>query len=136
MAEQRRYHEANAGRDSKPVIWIFEGNNVLWMILGFGLALLAFRLCHGRFHLSFGESVAVSLAPLSISLAYVVLLKSGKPKSFDAEFFEWGLARMRELLDRCGWLINRPYFGPQHRIKTTHPYANSTTNDNDHGTTD
>ena len=135
MAEQRRYHEANAGRDSKPVIWIFEGNNVLWMVLGFGIALLAFRFCHGQLHLSFGESVAISLAPLSISLAYVVLLKSGKPKSFDGEFFEWGAAQGREFLDRCGWLMNRPYFGPQHRIKTTHPHANLNTND-DHGTTD
>ncbi|MFT5192951.1 MAG: hypothetical protein ACI9DF_005052 [Verrucomicrobiales bacterium] len=32
---------------------------------------------------------------------------------------------MREFLDRCGWLINRPYFGPQHRIKTMHPCTNA-----------
>ncbi len=136
MAEQRRYHEANAGRDSKPVIWIFEGNNVLWMILGFGVGLLAFRLCHGRFHLSFGESVAVSLVPMVVTLAYVLLLKSDKPKSFDAEFFEWGLTRLREVLDRHGWLANRPYFGPQHRVKTTHPHLNLEPEDTDHGKTD
>ena len=135
MAEQRRYHEANAGRDSKPVIWIFEGNNVLWMVLGFGLALLAFRLCHGRFHLSFGESIAISLVPLLVALAYVILLKSGKPKSFDGEFFEWGLVRMREFLDRQGWLKNRPYFGPQHCLKTKHPFENLT-EDQDDGATD
>ena len=135
MAEQRRYHEANAGRDSKPVIWIFEGNNVLWMILGFGLALLAFRLCHGQFHLSFGESVAVSLVPLSVSLAYVVLLKSGKPKSFDSEFFEWGLVQVREFLDQQGWLKNRPYFGPMHRAKTEHPFTNLNP-DQDNGSID
>lgn len=134
MAEQRRYHEANAGRDSKPVIWIFEGNNVLWMVLGFGVALLAFRLCHGQLHLSFGESMAIAIVPLALCLAYVVLLKSGKPKSFDAEFFEWVLTRLREFMDRCGWLINRPYFGPQHRVKTQHPYAKLQPND-DHGTT-
>ncbi|MFT4571652.1 MAG: hypothetical protein ACI8TX_002870 [Hyphomicrobiaceae bacterium] len=81
--EGRRYHEANAGRDSKPVIFIFEGNNILWMVLGCGLALLVFRLCHGQFHYSLGESLALSLIPL-----YVMLLKSGKPKSFDKEFFE------------------------------------------------
>ena len=135
MAEQRRYHEANAGRDSKPVIWIFEGNNVLWMILGIGLALLAFRFCHGRLHLSFGESVAISLVPLAIALAYVILLKSGKPKRFDGEFFEWGLVKLCEFLDRQGWLKNRPYFGPQHRVKTEHPYA-TLTKDSDHGETD
>jgi len=118
MAEQRRYHEANAGRDSKPVIWIFEGNNVLWMILGF-----------------FGESVAVSLVPLSVSLAYVVLLKSGKPKSFDSEFFEWGLVQVREFLDQHGWLKNRPYFGPKHRAKTEHPFTNLNT-DQDNGSID
>ncbi|MCH1503462.1 hypothetical protein OAV21_01595 [bacterium] len=131
MTEKRRYHEANAGRDSKPVIWIFEGNNVLWMILGFGLALLVFRLCYGRFHLSFAESDAISLVPLSITLAYVILLKSGKPKSFDGEFFEWGLVKLREFFDRQGWLKNRPYFGPQHRVKTEHPFATLTEDSDD-----
>ncbi|MEZ5325898.1 MAG: hypothetical protein R3F19_12660 [Verrucomicrobiales bacterium] len=52
--EGRRYHEANAGRDSKPVIFIFEGNNILWMLLGCGLALLVFRLGHDHLNWSLG----------------------------------------------------------------------------------
>ena len=59
--EGRRYHEANAGRDSKPVIFIFEGNNILWMVLGCVLALLVFRLGHDHFHWSLGESLAAAL---------------------------------------------------------------------------
>ncbi len=108
----RRYHEANAGRDSKPVIFIFEGNNVLWMVLGCGLALLVFRVTHGRFAWSLGESLAASLVPLTVFTLYVVLLKSGKPKSFDREFGEWGIVRLRQALDDLGWLRNRPYFAP------------------------
>lgn len=108
----RRYHEANAGRDSKPVIFIFEGNNILWMLLGCGLALLVFRLCHGQFHYSLGESLALSLIPLSIITLYVVLLKSGKPKSFDKEFFEWIAIRCRQVFDHLGLTRDRPFFAP------------------------
>ena len=110
--DSRRYHEANSGRDSKPVIFIFEGNNILWMVLGCGLALLVFRLCHGQFNYSLGESLALALIPLSAITLYVVLLKSGKPKSFDREFFEWVAVRSRQALDRLGLMRGRPYFAP------------------------
>ena len=111
-SEGRRYHEANAGRDSKPVIFIFEGNNILWMLLGCGLALLVFRLAHGRLDWSIGEALAVGLVPLILVTLFVVLLKSGKPKSFDREFFEWVAVRSRQGLDRLGLMRDRPYFGP------------------------
>ena len=110
--DSRRYHEANAGRDSKPVIFIFEGNNILWMLLGCGLALLVFRLAHGNLGWSLGESLAVALVPLSVFTLYVVLLKSGKPKSFDREFFEWLGVLSRQALDRLGMVRDRPYFAP------------------------
>lgn len=122
--ESRRYHEANAGRDSKPVIYIFEGNNILWMLLGCGLALLVFRLCHGQLNYSLGESLALALIPLSAITLYVVLLKSGKPKSFDREFFEWLAVRFRQALDRLGLMRDRPYFAPprEHRQqRSSHP---------------
>lgn len=117
--EGRRYHEANAGRDSKPVVFIFEGNNILWMLLGCGLALLVFRFGHGNFGWSFGESLAVSLIPLTISTLYVVLLKSGKPRSFDREFFEWLAIRSRQGLDKLGLLRDRPFFAPPRGNNTT-----------------
>ena len=112
QGEGRRTHEANAGRDSKPVIWIFEGTNVLWMLAGAGLSLLVFRLCHGALQWSLGESAIAALAPVLVTTLYVVLLKSGKPESFDREFFEWIAARCRQSLDRIGLLHDRPYFGP------------------------
>ncbi len=110
--EGRRYHEANAGRDSKPVIFIFEGNNILWMLLGCGLALLVFRVGHGQLEWSLGEAIAASLVPLTITTLYVVLLKSGKPQSFDREFFEWLAVRSRRALDQLGMMRDRPYFAP------------------------
>ncbi|MEZ5326979.1 MAG: hypothetical protein R3F19_18165 [Verrucomicrobiales bacterium] len=115
-SESRRYHEANAGRDSKPVIFIFEGNNILWMLLGCGLALLVFRLAHGRLNWSIGEALAVGLIPLAISTLYVVLLKSGKPRSFDREFFEWIAVRCRQGLDRAGLMHDRPFFAPPREV--------------------
>ena len=117
--EGRRYHEANSGRDSKPVIFIFEGNNILWMLLGCGLSLLAFRFCHGYFHLSLGESLAIALIPLAITTLYVVLLKSGKPKSFDREFFEWIAIRLRQVLDKHGLVRDLPFFAPPRPGKQT-----------------
>ena len=113
--EGRRYHEANAGRDSKPVIFIFEGNNILWMLLGCGLALLVFRLGHDHLNWSLGEAFAASLVPLSITSLYVILLKSGKPQSFDREFFEWLAVRSRQGLDHLGLMRDRPYFAPPRR---------------------
>lgn len=120
-------HEANAGRDSKPVIWIFEGNNVLWIILGFGLALLAFRYCHGKLHWSFGESIAVASIPILTAGAYVIILKSGKPKHFDAEFFEWLHFRARERLHLWGLSSFEAYFSPEKRILFPHPMKESET---------
>ena len=128
----RRYHEANSGRDSKPVIYIFEGNNILWMILGCGLALLVFRLCHGKFNYSLGESLALALIPLSIITLYVVLLKSGKPKSFDREFFEWLAIRSRQVLDQIGLTRDRPFFAPpRQRNSIDLPASPSQPDDND-----
>ena len=115
MSDQRRHHEANTGRDSKPVIFIFEGNNVLWMVAGVGLALLVFRLCHGRWHWSLGESLAAGLVPVLLATLYVVVLKSGKPPGYDREFFEWKThqaSQWLDRLDRIGLWRSRPYFAP------------------------
>jgi hypothetical protein len=135
--EGRRYHEANAGRDSKPVIFIFEGNNILWMLLGCGLALLVFRFAHGRLHWSIGEALAVGLVPLAITTLFVVLLKSGKPKSFDREFFEWIAVRCRQGLDRAGVMHDRPYFGPPREptFSQKHHYRKPSPRMNTHGKT-
>lgn len=135
--EGRRYHEANAGRDSKPVIFIFEGNNILWMLLGCGLALLVFRLGHDHLNWSLGEAFAASLVPLSITTLYVVLLKSGKPQSFDREFFEWLAVRSRQGLDYVGLMHDRPYFAPPRSKparRPNHSSSNSSHNNN-HGQT-
>ena len=124
MSDQRRYHEANAGRDSKPVIFIFEGNNVLWMVAGVGIALLVFRLCHGQLGWSIGESIAAGLAPLVLVTLYVVVLKSGKPKSYDGEFFEWRAHQFSHWLDRVSLRRSQPYFAPCRRRKAvSHPLA-------------
>jgi hypothetical protein len=123
MSEQRRHHDGNSGRDSKPVIFIFEGNNVLWMVLGVGLALLVFRLCHGRLHWSVGESIAAGLMPLVLATLYVVVLKSGKPPSYDREFFEWRAhqaSQWIDWIDRVGLWQSRPYFAPCRAKKGGH----------------
>jgi hypothetical protein len=120
MAE-RRYHEANAGRDSRPVIWFFEGNNILWMVFGMGVALLAFRFCHGKLNWSTGEAIIAALVPLIAVSAYVILLKSGKPKSFDREFFEWLVHRSRVWLAEAGWARHRAYFAPTRGKRPGHP---------------
>ena len=137
-SEGRRYHEANAGRDSKPVIFIFEGNNILWMLLGCGLALLVFRLGHDPLNWSIGESLAAGLVPLSIISLYVVLLKSGKPQSFDREFFEWMAVRSRQALDHFGLMRDRAYFAPPKSKPARRPNQSSSksSSPNNHGQTD
>ncbi len=134
--EGRRYHEANAGRDSKPVIFIFEGNNILWMVLGCGLALLVFRLGHDQLNWSIGESMAASLIPLIVITLYVVVLKSGKPKSFDREFFEWLAIRSRQALDHLGLMRDRAYFAPPRNKPARRPHPSQFPNSNNpHGQT-
>ena len=133
----RRYHEANSGRDSKPVIYIFEGNNILWMVLGCGLALLVFRLGHDQLNWSIGESLAAGLVPLSIISLYVILLKSGKPLSFDREFFEWIAVRSRQALDHFGLMRDRAYFAPPKSKPARRPNQTSikSSQPNNHGQT-
>lgn len=122
--EEIRYHETNAGRESKQSFWIFEGMNVIWLLVGFGLSfIIANRLINSGWGLF--TAVAISSAPSIGSVFYVAILKYGKPKSFDVDLFVWLAWKFRFLLDHLGALRTRPYFTASRHPSTPHPLAES-----------
>ncbi|MEZ5325897.1 MAG: hypothetical protein R3F19_12655 [Verrucomicrobiales bacterium] len=67
----------------------------------------------------------------------MILLKSGKPPSFDREFFEWLAVRSRQGLDHLGLMRDRPYFAPPRGKPLSGPSItdNDSSQENNHGKT-
>jgi len=110
-------HQNDNARDAKPMVWIFEGSNVYVFVGGFTLSLVLFRMSYDR-HLSLVESAVIASVPLSIAIAYVVFLKAGKPKSYDADMGVSLTYRLQCWLARHGF----PRFGgPLHKAPSKAP---------------
>jgi hypothetical protein len=75
-----------AGDDSDGKIWGIEGVNILFMLaallLGIGLAVMLSRNNPPTF------SFAAGTVPFVLVTAYVLILRQGKPKSFDTDLLE------------------------------------------------
>jgi len=120
--EEIRYHETNAGRESKQSFWIFEGMNVLWLLVGFGLSfVIANRLINAGWGLF--PAMAISSVTSIGSVFYVAVLKYGKPKSFDVDLFRWIGWKGLFFCDRCGIVRSRSYFSAARATKTAHPLS-------------
>ena len=76
----------HAGDDSDGKIWGIEGVNILFLLagllLGIGLALLLSR------HHAPTFSIGAGIVPIALAIAYVFILRQGKPKSFDTDLLE------------------------------------------------
>ena len=119
---ERHFTETNSGGDSKPVVWIFEGNNVLWMVAGLGAGLMVFRLAHGAWQWSLVEAMIVALVPVLAATLYVLVLKAGKPPSYDKEWFEWMAIRAQLWVNhRLGVARHQAPFGSHVKVRNRHP---------------
>ena len=76
----------HAGDDSDGKIWGIEGVNILFMLAGL-LISIGLTLMFSRHH-SLSFSVSVGAMPFALLTAYVLLLRQGKPKSFDTDLLE------------------------------------------------
>lgn len=78
--------QTHAGNDSDGKIWGIEGVNILFMLaallLSIGLALML-----SRYHAP-TLSVGAGVTPFVIVTGYVLILRQGKPKSFDTDLLE------------------------------------------------
>lgn len=87
--------QTNAGDDSDGKIWGLEGVNILFMLagllLGIGLALMLSRHHAPMF------SVSAGVMPFALITGYVLILRQGKPKSFDTDLLE-------TLVNGTGWM--------------------------------
>ena len=87
------------------------------------------------------DTLISSLRPEQVAAYFesprVTLLKSGKPQSFDREFFEWIAIRSRQALDHFGLMRDRAYFAPPRSKPTRRPNHSSSksSHPNNHGQT-
>jgi len=84
-----------AGDDSDGKIWGIEGMNILFLLAGLLLS-IGLTLLLSRHHAP-ALSVGVGAGPFALLAAYVLLLRQGKPKSFDTDLLE-------TLAGGSGWL--------------------------------
>jgi len=118
-----QFHPNDNAREAKANLWIFEGKSLYFLIAGIALAVLLYRFAFER--LQWGNaSVAIAVVPLLLITAYVVLLKIGKPKSYDMDFFRsWGLRTLASL-HRSGLLRSTlDFYTVGSQKHTRHPYS-------------
>lgn len=76
----------HAGDDSDGKIWGIEGVNILFMLAGLLLS-IGLSVMLSRHHAP-TLSVGAGAVPFALLTAYVLLLRQGKPKSFDTDLLE------------------------------------------------
>ena len=124
MRDSRRIHPANTGRSSEPVLWGFEGNQLLFVAAGFGVSLAVFRILHGAREWEGLPALIVAALPLVAAITWVLLLMAGKPKRFANEFLEWLLLRFQLRVD---WPAS--FLAPSNSSKA-HPILRSDESEN------
>ena len=89
MDAERRWHSTNAGQDSKPLAWKFEGGEALWITGAFGLSILLFRILYSNWNWGLVTSITCSSLPGIAVGGVVLVLVHGKPPSHAKDFIEW-----------------------------------------------
>lgn len=85
----------HAGDDSDGKIWGIEGVNILFLLAGLLISVGLTLMLSRQNALTF--SVGAGAMPFALLTAYVLLLRQGRPKSFDTDLLE-------TLAGGSGWL--------------------------------
>ena len=114
-------HPNDNTRDTKPMVWIFEGSNVYVFVGGFAASVVTFRLCfdHG---MSVMESAITAAVPITAAVCYVVFLKAGKPKSYDGDMLVSLELPGGVPFAAPGWLRTRSHLHMKPAKPPAHPY--------------
>ena len=102
-----RLTDTNAASDSKGRTWGLEGGLFWWLIGGIGAGITLFFVLLVIVSASLTTSFLVALVPVSICLAYIFLLRQGKPPGYDRDCFEY--------------LVSGRGFGPEIVHSCIHP---------------
>jgi Flp pilus assembly protein TadB len=86
-----RLTDTNAASDSKGRTWGLEGGLFWWLIGGIGSGIIVFFVLLVLLDVSLGMSFVVALVPVLVCLAYIFLLRQGKPPGFDRDIFEYAM---------------------------------------------
>ncbi|MCB1094512.1 MAG: hypothetical protein KDN22_02935 [Verrucomicrobiae bacterium] len=116
MQPSRRIHPANNGRISEPVLWGFEGRELLIVTAGFGISLACFRFLYATQQWNAVPALAVAALPLVAAIAWILLLVSGKPKRHAGECLEWLLLRIQ-----CRSDLPATFLSPTTSTQHQHP---------------
>jgi len=109
MNAEIRFTDTNSADDSKGKTWGLDGN-LFWYLIGgtFGSVVLMLLL-FSAYRLSFIQSAAIALVPLTLTLVYVFGFRQGKPPRYDLDCLEY-------------WIFGKG-FSPQCQMKIQHPLA-------------
>ena len=113
-------HPNDNTRDTKPMVWFFEGSNVYVFVGGFAASVVTFRLCFDK-GMSVVESAVVAAVPITAAVCYVVFLKAGKPKSYDGDMLVSLNYRAACFFQRHGWLRTRSHLHMKPAKPPAHP---------------
>jgi len=84
-----RFTDTNAASDSKGRTWGLEGGLFWWLIGGIGAGIIVFFVLLVMLNSSLLVSFLVALVPVSVCLAYIFILRQGKPPGYDRDCFEY-----------------------------------------------
>jgi hypothetical protein len=107
MNVEIRFTDTNSADDSKGKTWGLDGN-LFWYLIGgtFGSVVLMLLL-FSAYRMSFIQSAAIAVVPLTLTLVYVFGFRQGKPPRYDIDCLEY-------------WLFGKG-FSPQRQMKMQHP---------------
>jgi hypothetical protein len=120
---ERIIHANDNAREAKAAVWFFEGAGLYVLIASCALALAGFRWANDGLGLGMWESAMVGAVPLVLASVYVLTLKLGKPKSYDADVFRSLWMRMVRSVARSGLLLIRLELYGLRTVKNQHPYS-------------
>ena len=84
-----RFTDTNDASDSKGRTWGLEGGLFWWLIGGIGAGIIVFFVLLVVLNESLTMSFVVALVPVSVCLAYIFILRQGKPPGYDRDIFEY-----------------------------------------------
>jgi hypothetical protein len=84
-----RLTDTNAASDSKGRTWGLEGGLFWWLIGGIGAGIIVFFILLVPLNCSLTVSFLAALVPVGLCLAYIFLLRQGKPPGYDRDLFEY-----------------------------------------------
>ena len=107
MKTELRLTDTNAASDSKGRTWGLEGGLFWWLVGGVGAGITLFFVLLVLLNESFLASFLIALVPVVLCLAYIFVLRQGKPPGYDRDCFEY--------------LVNGRGFGPEAGRSNLHP---------------